>query len=227
MADSADESRVRKVQDVFDDWARRGRATGMERSHGPTARRALSYLPLPDDGRYLDIGCGSGYTVRWAAERLPRGEAVGVDVSGEMIEVATSLARELPRLRFLHGAFPDIELESGSFDAIFSMEVFYYLPRMDAALAAVARLLKPGGRFACVVDYHLGNPASHDWPEELGVEMNLLDESGWREAFESAGLAVVEQTRIRLPADEASEEWKVRFGSLLTVGARESRQVER
>ncbi len=220
MVDSAEAGRTRRVREVFDDWARRGRAEGMERSHGPTARRALAHLPLPEGGRYLDIGCGSGYTVRWAAGRMRRGEAIGVDVSEEMIEVATSLAHAHPRARFLHGAFPDVDLEPGTFDAVFSMEVFYYLPQMGVALEAVARLLGSGGRFACVVDYHVGNPASHDWPEELGVEMNLLDEAGWHDALTSAGLRVVEQSRIRLPAGETSEEWKTRYGSLLTVGER-------
>ncbi len=72
-----------RVRDVFDDWARRGRAEGMERGHGPTARQGFDRLEVGAGTRYLDIGCGNGYTVRWAAAAGAR--ATGLDVSAEMI----------------------------------------------------------------------------------------------------------------------------------------------
>ncbi len=209
-----------KVRTLFDDWARQGRAEGMERGHGPAARRAFDRLALRPDGRYLDIGCGNGYTVRWAAAAAPRGEAVGVDVSEEMIRRARRLSAHLPNVTFVAGHFPDVDLGPDPFDAVFSMEVLYYLPDLDAALRAVRDRMAPGGLFACVVDYYAENEASHSWPDDLGVPMTLLDEAGWARAFERAGLHVEDQARLRLPEEIASSPWKVTHGSLMTLGRR-------
>lgn len=209
-----------RIRGVFDEWARSGDAEGMAQSHGPFARHVFRRFPLSESSWYLDIGCGNGYSVRWAAERAPRGRAIGVDLSPEMIERARSLSAHLPNVEFHLAAFPDIPLPSGRFDGIFSMEVLYYLPDMQPALEAVRELLTPRGLFACAVDYYAENVASHDWPADVGLEMKLLDEAGWRAEFERAGLVVADQFRVRLPREEASAPWKAEEGSLITVGRR-------
>jgi len=76
-------------------------------------------------------------------------------------------------------------LPPGCLNAVLSMEVVYYLPDLEDALREIARLLVPGGRFACVVDYYEENVASHRWPEDVGVEMTLLDAAGWCRALGS------------------------------------------
>ena len=222
MPDSPDYP-ISQVRAVFDDWALRGRAEGMEHGHGPIARRAFEQLHLTSDSRYLDIGCGNGYTVRWAAEAAPEGRAIGIDVAPEMIRRAKELSADLPNAEFHLATFPEHRLPRGSFDAIFSMEVLYYLPSLPKALEEIARLLTRGGRFACVVDFYRENEASHSWPDDVGVAMRLLSAAEWKAAFEAAGLKVIEQTQITVPAEEASEEWKTTVGSLLTVGQAEGR----
>ena len=220
------EETVRRVTAVFDEWALAGRAEGMERGHGPYARRGFDFLDLGRRPmRYLDVGCGNGYTVRWAAQLLGDGEglALGLDGSGEMVARARSLSEGLPTT-FVHAPFPDHAmpdlLQPGSFDGIFSMEVFYYLPDLNAGLAEVARLLRPGGRFVCVVDFYGENEASHGWPDDLGVAMTLLSRAQWRSAFESAGLSVVHQEQLRAPHGSDGGSWKETVGSLMTVGQR-------
>lgn len=209
---------------MFDAWALAGRAEGMERGHGHAARQAVERLGLSASARYLDIGCGNGYTVRWAARAAPAGCAVGVDLSPEMIERARFLARDFPNATFLAGAFPHVDLSAfAPFDGIFSMEAFYYFSDLHAALARVTELLSGAGLFACVVDYYGENAASHPWPEQVGLPMTLLDAAGWRRAFESAGMRVIEQSRLRLPAGTTADpdnRWKEVEGSLLTLGAR-------
>jgi SAM-dependent methyltransferase len=209
-----------RIAEVFDDWARRGRAERMRNAHGPAARMAFERLDLRPDGRYLEIGCGNGYAVRWAARACPDGLAMGIDAAREMIRKARELSAGLDNVEFRCGLFPGVALPATRFDAIFSMETLYYLPEpaLDAALSEVARLLVPGGRFACVVNYYGENEASHGWPEEVGLEMTLLDAAGWRRAFERAGLEVVEQARLVVAPDLATAEWHTTEGSLLTLG---------
>ncbi|MDJ0521765.1 MAG: methyltransferase domain-containing protein [Planctomycetota bacterium] len=209
-----------RVRDVFDDWADRGRAEGMESGHGFAARQGFDRLELTTGAHYLDVGCGNGYTVRWASDVVgAEGRAVGIDLSPNMIERARELSAGLPNVQFHEAAFPEHPLPRGAFAGIFSMEVLYYLPDTAGALHEIARLLQPGGRFACVVDYYRENEESHTWPDDLGVAMNLLSMAAWRGAFEEAGLTVIEQTCLQYPLEEGKEPgWKQTQGSLLTVG---------
>ncbi|HET7038534.1 MAG TPA: class I SAM-dependent methyltransferase [Gemmatimonadales bacterium] len=226
--------RVARVRAVFDEWARGPRADDMAASHAPVARVALDRLRPGRDARFLDIGCGNGYVVRWAAEAAPDGLAVGIDVSPDMITLARRHSTGHANARFevadIAGPTTPTALAAASFDAIFSMEVFYYLPDLDAALRRTLDLLRPGGRFACAVDYYGENTASHSWPSDLGVAMTLLDQAGWKAAFGRAGFVNVRQERIRQAAPTAaatevaahgpSADWKVTQGTLLTLGER-------
>lgn len=221
MSDQPPEERILRVRDVFEDWAESGRGQGMAESHAPFVRPVFERLPLPRDGSYLDIGCGNGYTVRWAAEAVPDGRAVGVDVSPRMIARARELSEAFRNAEFHVASFPDEHpLQRASFDVIYSMEVFYYLPDLGEGLREVRRLLRPGGVFACQVDFYEENDASHTWPEDVGLEMTLLSERGWREAFGEARLEVTDQFRVRLETEEAADSWKATEGSLVTLGCR-------
>jgi ubiquinone/menaquinone biosynthesis C-methylase UbiE len=213
------DEQVERVRDVFDSWAASGRGHRMAASHSRAARVAFDALSVKPGERYLDIGCGVGFTVRWAASVDPSVDAYGIDVSSEMIAIARD--QSAVNTRFIHAPFPLPMLKGGRFDAVFSMEVFYYLPDLGAGLAEVVRLLAPGGRFACVVDFYAENEASHRWPDDLGVAMTLLSEAGWREAFAAAGLTEVRSQRLR--ADAVAGEpptWKQTEGSLMVTGVR-------
>ena len=208
-----------KVRDVFDDWAASGRADRMATSHSPAARPAFDRLRLKDGERYLDVGCGNGYTVRWAAETCAR--ATGLDMSPNMIARARELSATIGNVDYLVSPFPDDgALPAASFDAVFSMEVLYYLDDLGSAVRRVRELLRPGGRFACVVDFYAENTASHGWPDDLGVPMTLRSARGWRLEFEENGFEVVEQERLRQPdfASDPDSRWKSVEGSLLTLG---------
>lgn len=210
------DEQVKRVTEIFDAWAESGRAEGMEKGHGPTARPAFERLQLRAGQHYLDIGCGNGYTVRWAADLDPSIQAVGIDVSEKMIARARHMSPQ-DNTRFIHAPFPLPLLKAKSFDAIFSMEVFYYLPDLTWGILSVARLLKPGGHFACVVDFYEENTASHSWPDDVGVSMNLLSEAGWAGAMRDVGLEVIEQSRI---TDPSATGWKRDVGSLMTLAQR-------
>lgn len=204
------------VRRVFDDWARRGRAEGMERGHRPVVDQALRRAPLQDGHWFLDVGCGNGYVLSSMAPLTPNGTVVGVDISPEMVARSRAALVDVPNVRILQGAFPDVDLPRGRFDVVFSMEVFYYLPDLDGALRHTVGLLRPGGTLLCVVDFYRENPESHGWPEELGVAMDLRSEAEWSESFVRAGFVGVEQARITVPG----EGFRSTVGSLLTLGRR-------
>jgi SAM-dependent methyltransferase len=203
-----------RVASIFDEWAQTGRAEGMERGHGPSGRIAFEALAPGDGESYLDIGCGNGYSLEWAAKCGAK--VTGIDLSSGMIERArTRLEAYAPTLH--RDSFPTAKLNPGDFDVIYSMEVFYYLPSLQEGLNAAHELLRAGGRFACVVDYYLENPESHSWPEDTGVAMTLWSEAEWRDGFKAAGFTSIEQKRLR-STDPTDPAWKRELGSLMTIG---------
>ena len=216
-----EQKRLAQVSELFDDWAASGRAEGMERGHTPTARQAFDCLKLQPSQHYLDIGCGNGYTVRWAAERHASVQAIGLDLSEGMVTRARALSSHLKNTRFIHAPFPLPLLKAQTFDAIFSMEVFYYLPDLTWGVVSTTRLLKPGGLFACTVDFYEENEASHDWPDRVGVPLTRLSARGWRQVMEDGGLEVIEQRRLIYPLAEGEEpDWRHTQGSLMTLSRR-------
>jgi SAM-dependent methyltransferase len=122
------------------------------------ARRGFGYHKLIDDleagiaaeglpagGRALEVGCGTGLVL----ERLrARGAAVvGVDISRGMLALARG--RELDVTRGDALALPFAE---ASFDLVCSFKVLAHIPRIEAALGELTRVLRPGGRL--VVDFY-------------------------------------------------------------------------
>jgi len=193
------------VRETFSDWCRRGRAEGMEDDHAPAARVAFERLRLATGGRFLDVGCGNGYAVRWAAAAAPTGLAVGVDLSEDMIEHARGLAKDVSNAHFVAGSITDLPREvlfpaaespeagspeagdDRSFDAIFSMEALYYVPELDRTLGRIRDLLRPGGRFSSTINFYDENAASRSWPTDVGIHMNRLTAAAWKDAFARAG----------------------------------------
>lgn len=180
---------------VFSAWAEAGRGEPMGQSHARRATAALEALDVREDHRVLDIGCGEGWATRWLAERAA--EAVGVDGSDAMLE----RARRTPTTaRYVSGDLLALPFPDGSFDRVFSMETLYYVD-IDAALAEVARVLRPGGRVAVCADFYGEHTASHVWPEELGLMMDLRSQVEWEAALRRAGFSAVGSTRLPDPSD--------------------------
>ncbi|MCA9495273.1 MAG: class I SAM-dependent methyltransferase [Myxococcales bacterium] len=199
---------------VFGDWARAGRAEPMGRAHAPRATAALERLSVAAGQRVVDLGCGEGWASRWLAERIgPGGEAIGLDGSAAMLERARLTPR--PHLRYIQGDLLALPFEDASVDRVFSMEALYYVP-LDQALAEVFRVLRPGGSAAVCTDFYAEHEASHAWPGQLDLQMDLRSRAQWEEALTRAGFEAVVSERIMDPerADHA--------GTLAVFGRRPS-----
>lgn len=190
---------------TFDQWASDGRDARMEAEHGDAVRQVIARMGIRPGDQILDLGCGNGWATRLLAKSSPGGRAFGVDVSPAMIEQAEELHSFTIRARYEVMPFERLEFEDARFERVFSMEALYYAVDLDAALAEVHRVLKPGGTIDVVIDYYEENPASAGWADWTGVPMHRLGEARWKARFEDAGFTDVTTERVHdsRPADEA------------------------
>jgi SAM-dependent methyltransferase len=98
--------------------------------------------------RVLDVGCGTGQTTRAAARLAPAGQALGLDLSAQMIDVARQrAAREaLPNVRFARADAQIHPFPPGGFDIVLSRTGAMFFGDPRAAFGNLARALRPGGR---------------------------------------------------------------------------------
>ena len=207
------------IANVFDDWAESGRADRMAEGHQFAATHAFDYLDVQADMSVLDIGCGLGYAVRWAASVDPTVSALGIDLAPNMIKKASALSTELPGATFRSGQFPEV-VHGIEFDRIFSVEALYYMPNLDIALEAVVASLKPGGKFVTVIDHYFENDACHDWHEMVGVPLVLWSIEEWTAGLSRAGLEAIGAQQLRHPSTEQADDWQQSCGSLILWGMR-------
>jgi SAM-dependent methyltransferase len=120
----------------------------------------LDRLELKGDERLLDIGCGRGAVLMMAAQRLPRGRAVGVDIwstmdqSGNAEEVTrrnAALEGVAERVEIQRADMRDLPFDDGAFDVVVSSLAIHNVSgagERARALREAARVLKKGGKLA-------------------------------------------------------------------------------
>jgi SAM-dependent methyltransferase len=128
--------------------------------------RFLAAAGIGRADRVLDIGCGTGQTTRDAARTAPDGTAVGVDLSGRMIELAGPLAAEqgIANVRFEQADAQIHPFPERSFDVGISRTGTMFFGDPTAAFANIARAIRTGGRLTMLVWQGL---EPNEWIREL------------------------------------------------------------
>lgn len=91
----------------------------------------------------LDAGCGTGLALRLSAEAGAR--VTGLDATGPLLEVARE---RVPEADLRVGDVEDLPFDDGAFDVVTGFNVVQYAAGPQAAVAELARVVRPGGRVA-------------------------------------------------------------------------------
>ena len=107
-------------------------------------------LGPPTAGQWvLDLGSGAGFDTLMAARRVgPKGNAIGVDMTAEMVEKARGNVQRLgmSNVFFVRGQIEALPLPDASLDLVITNGVLNLCPDKPRVLTEVFRILRPGGR---------------------------------------------------------------------------------
>ena len=111
------------------------------------AKELIPKLKLKGNEALLDIGCGDGKITAELAKALPKGSAMGIDSSSQMINLAKSTfpTQQHPNLTFKLMDARTISFQR-EFDVAFSNAPLHWIPDQKMVLQGVQRSLKPQGR---------------------------------------------------------------------------------
>ena len=162
--------------------------------------------------RLLDIGCGTGF---WLPRYADAAEVVGIEPDPQLLERARTRVATVGHVDALPGSAEHPGLGDRRFDVVHARFAYFFGAGAEAGLAAVRRLLAPGGVFVAVDnswsggdfaellrDATTGN-ASHDpdaiarWWAAQGAE-RVEVEAGWAARSPDE---LEEILRIEFPSD--------------------------
>jgi len=132
----------------------------------------LAVAELGGGGRVLDVGCGDGQVARALA--ATGCSVTGIDPTARNLEVARERGGGP---EYVEGAADDLPFLDANFDAVVACLVFEHIDDVDAAIAEVARVLRPGGRFAFFLNHPLLQTPGSGW-----IDDHMIDppEQYWR-----------------------------------------------
>ena len=126
----------------------------MNLCHAPLTNWGLDLVDIQDGWTMLDIGCGGGATLKRLHKRSPDAKVYGIDISEESVAKARKVNKALleKQVFIQQGSANKLPYEDVKFDLVTAVETVYFWPSLPECLKEVHRVLKPGGRFAIMVE---------------------------------------------------------------------------
>jgi SAM-dependent methyltransferase len=145
---------------------------------------------LRDCGIVCDMGCGPGHVARYLAGRGL--EAIGVDLSAEMVAQAAALNPGIP---FYQGDMAALDFPDGVWAGIVAFYSIIHIPRDEviATLAELGRVLQSEGLL--LLAFHIGRDEMHEtelWGYEIALDYWLFEPVEMAGYLEQVGFIVEE-----------------------------------
>lgn len=194
-----EEQNIAIVRETFDSVCDRYDHEAL-RFFAESAKHLAASFDLRGDERVLDVATGTGHAALAIGGRLPRGHVTGIDFSPGMLEQARKKASSLglANVDFEERDMRALGFAPDYFDAAVCAFGIFFVEDMDAQLARIAGMVKPGGWVAITSfrdDYFQPlKDMMHERLSAFGVKKppqtwrQIASKEGCRELFERAGL---------------------------------------
>ena len=150
----------------------------------------------------LDLGSGAGLDCFFAAKKVGEtGRVIGVDMTPEMIERATSSAKRLniQNVEFRQGFLEALPVESNTVDVIISNCVINLAPDKSKVFAEAFRVLQPGGKLAVsdiVTDGPLPDAVKKSLSAWAGCVAGAVEANEYIDMMEAVGFTNISITPV-------------------------------
>lgn len=162
---------------------------------------------LAEGETVLDLGSGGGIDVLLSARRVgPRGRAIGIDMTDEMLDLARRNAVEAgaTNVEFRKGHIEALPVDDGAVDVVISNCVINLSVDKSAVFAEMHRVLCPGGRIGIadiVAEDHLEAHERAERGSYVGCVAGALSIGEYRDGLAAAGFVDVEIEPTHAVAD--------------------------
>lgn len=149
----------------------------------------LKKFKIGDKGTLLDIGCGIGYFTIPAAKSITNGNAIGVDIMTEVLDIAREKAGDISNIEFKKSEEYSFPVEDNSIDYVFVCNVVHEIEDKVRFFTEIKRVLTNEGYIYII-----------DWEKkemENGPSVNeRVSKEEVRDLVESLGFAFLEEVNI-------------------------------
>jgi ubiquinone/menaquinone biosynthesis C-methylase UbiE len=173
-------------------WERHADWWQREFTDGADPEYTEQIIPLAVDvlagfERVLDVGTGEGQIARILHHA--GADVTGIDVAAAQVDEARARGGGP---RYVRGVAHGLPFDDQSFDAAIACLVFEHIDELDGSLAEVARILRPGGRFALFLNHPLLQTPGSGWIDDHMIEP---PEQYWRIGPYLVETATIEQVQ--------------------------------
>lgn len=171
----------------------------MNESHAEMTAWALDKLDLKPADKVLDVGCGGGAALKRLSGRIDSGKLYGIDYSEVSVEASKELNKadiESGKMEIHQGSVSKMPFEDNLFDAIITVESYYFWPDLEEDMREVFRVLKEGGTFMLIAEMYLNDDLDeHHIEMAKKFELRNLTVDEFKALFEKVGY---KETKIHL-----------------------------
>lgn len=166
-------------------------------------KKAISQITVKDNMTFLDLGCGTGWAVRYVSELTKgNGKYWGIDISGGMVEKAKMNAQGFKHVSFLKTSAEELLFDSDYFNSILCTNSFHHYLHPEKVLKEIFRVLQVKGRI------YILDVTCDDWfirrinrrvQRKEKAHVSFYSTSEYREMFTQSGLRHIKSKMLYYP----------------------------
>ena len=158
-------------------------------------KKLISLLDLREGTDLLDLGCGTGWAVRYAAAKAnQQGEFDGIDISAKMIEIARANSAGCRNVHFFQTGAERLPFNNNYFDCVICSNSFHHYFSPAKVLKEVKRVLKPNEKIFILdltCDGRLPKMLNRRCQRREPAHVSFYSTDEYRSLFSSEGLNYV------------------------------------